>query len=118
MNYTASSVKKALENSEKNKIVYSEGLDNLRCPVADLILEDGQLCGGRPKDCLRAQAQSCLRRVKIYRGAAKNLAPLAILKFKFTISAANTDGFIDKDDSTLRLLIVKKLLAEEMLNAV
>lgn len=108
MNYTASSVRAALETLITQKGLYSKDLENLVCPIYDLLIKDGRpqednICCNVPQDCQLAKEQKCKRNISILCSNKKTL--YTTLSFRFTISDTNYDGFIDTDDSRLRHLI-------------
>jgi len=59
-----------------------------------------------------------MRVVYIYRGTSEKIAPFVILKFYFTISDINHDGFIEEYDSPLRWLIDGGYMSESCLSKV
>ncbi|MDR2727544.1 MAG: hypothetical protein LBB56_00295 [Chitinispirillales bacterium] len=118
MRYTAKSVKTALEGI-KNEGFRCAGLDELRCPIPGLILDDtGRKCCIAPQNCDDAGQKSCIRMVYVYRGTSAKIAPFVILKFYFTISDTNHDGFIEEYDSPLRRLIDGGYMPESGLSKV
>jgi hypothetical protein len=118
MRYAASSVRKALEKTVASNALYSEKLKDLKCPLADLIHEDGRQCHGTPHGCPDGSRQECLRRVHIYWSASRKSPVVAVLNFRYTVSATNSDGFIAADDAALERLIAKEYIAKGDLVAV
>jgi hypothetical protein len=102
MNYTASSVKTALEALIANKGLHSDNLKNVKCPIVSAIFEDGSKCHMNPKTCEKAHRQECVHRVSLF---TKHNALYAAISFRFTISDTNYDGFIyEKDIQLMRLI--------------
>jgi hypothetical protein len=98
MYYTASSVIAALKASTK---CTCEELDNVKCPKNGCT---------PPEKCALAKKQKCVQSVTIF---DKNKNP-SILQFRFPDkvppSAANNDGFINKDNASLKRLIYKNII--------
>jgi hypothetical protein len=115
MRYTASSVKKALEKTAADNALYSEGLKNLKCPLADLIHENGRQCHGTPNGCPEGNSQTCVRRVHIYWSKSRKSPVVAVLNFRYTVSPASNEGFIASDDAALERLIAKEYISKNEL---
>jgi len=103
--YTASIIKSALFESVKSKGLYCEGLDTLGCPSPDVVFSNNDRCNGAPLECQRAHEQKCEQVVLVYRKKAPKISALSRLRFKFTVSNTDTNGFIDCADSALSRLI-------------
>jgi len=105
--YTASSVIKAVAANE-NLSTRSEHWGcslKLKYPLKQMdILECYR---GNAMQCeeKRAQRHKCRRYLYVDYYVDNRKQPLAVLPFDFTISAANSDGFIDVDNSMLAILI-------------
>ena len=100
--YSAESVIAELKtNTELN----CENIDKTYCPSLHLG------CCGNPEDCRLCNNKECEQKISVHR----DYKLLTILTFKFTISLINRDGFIPKDDSSLRRLINHKWIDESKL---
>jgi hypothetical protein len=105
--YSAESTVAALKaNGELN----CEGIDALGCPSP--IPHYG--CKGVPNDCEICKNRDCKQRVSVH----KNFHKLVVLNFMFMISTQNQDGFIRKDDSTLKRLLDHNLIDKTLLKPV
>jgi hypothetical protein len=100
-----------------DKGLFSKDLEDLKCPADNLVFDGGQRCYGIP-GCPLAREHSCTRRVHVYKGKSKNVAPFIILTFYFTVSDTDNDGFIDSDDVVLRRLIEVGYLNESDLKSI
>jgi len=104
--YSAESIVAALKaNNELN----CEGINALGCPSPT----PHYGCKGVPNDCDLCKNQKCKQRVSVH----KNFKKLVILNFMYMISTQNHDGFIRKDDSTLKRLIDHKLIDISLLKS-
>jgi len=123
MYYTASSIKKALQN---NKMLLVEGLEDLGCPQKEnrewIGWDNAEECFKYLQHCSLASKQDCKQRIHIFYHKNyfenKEQYPLAVLKFRFTISRVNNDGFIDKDDTVLGSLIKRDLIDKALLQMI
>ena len=102
MNYTASSVKRELDT--KTNLTIRGGLG---CPQdSTWTQENNTSCSGVPHQCSCTQAktlsQKCTQKLYV---CDKRGITLVTLKFYFTISQTNLEGFIDEHDLQLCLLI-------------
>jgi hypothetical protein len=108
--YTASSVKKALENMTPDAGFYVKQpeLDRLICPIWGEYPYGAQnKCVGRNVGCPNRNYFGCKRRVGVYLNSGFSYD----MYFFFTVSDDNRDGFIDEDNKTLRWLIeVKRVI--------
>lgn len=105
--YSAASVVVALKaNNELN----CDGINVLGCPSP--IPQHG--CKGVPNVCKLCNNQECKQRVSVH----KDFRKLVVLNFMFMVSPQNHDGFIRKDDSTLKHLIDHKLIDVTLLKPV
>lgn len=118
--YTASSLKRALENIRDNSgvLIEKSELDALKCPIANERPSNSiEPCHGRPEGCQKAQFQICQRTVKVR--VNDNMRFCWTITARFTISDTNYDGFVEKDDRTINWLISnKKLINADDLEAV
>jgi len=105
--YRASLVRDALKNSPQDSTVFfCKNTDALECPIP-LALDETQRCCQDPPNCHDAKNQSCERKVIVYYKNNPDGGYCAFLKFNFTISQTDNDGFIDAEDSQLERLISK-----------
>ena len=98
--YTASSVKRALENVTAGKGYCFEKLEQLGCPTVN---DASRKCCGDYKNCYDAHYKICRQRVHVCRNDNRRFK--RILNFYFTVSDTDNDGFIDEKDTLLRWLI-------------
>ena len=110
--YTASSLKAALKTSIQKLGIFCEGLDEkLMCPIPDTFppLSDIECCGN-PATCEKAKLQTCWQPIEI--SSRPNAASLPPLRFRYTISDTDHDGFIERSDMALRLIINRGYIPE------
>ena len=110
--YTASSVKKALESMKPDGSfrVEQSDIDRLKCPITGERPDDAlNICHGNHIGCVNRKYQLCIRRVHVYINAYFSYN----LSFSFTVSDDDRDGYIRKNDSTLRWLIEDKKAINE-----
>ena len=69
-------------------------------------------CYRSPASCHKAQAQTCRQEVTVLY-LHDNRNKLVNLRFYFTISLADHDGFIYEDNESIRLLIRRGIINEE-----
>jgi len=97
--YRASSVLRALSESEANTIGYKF----IKCPL--------DRCYISPVDCYKAQNQTCVQELTVlYKHDNHN--KVVNLRFYFTISLNDHDGFIDSDNEFLQLLIRRGIISK------
>jgi len=108
--YTASSVKKALLNMRPDSgfFVKQSEIDRLECPITGEFPEGAHnKCTGNNVGCANRAYFGCKRRVGVY----INDSFSHNLRFHFTISDDDRDGFIEANNATLQWLIdVKKVI--------
>jgi|TergutMp193P3_1026864.scaffolds.fasta_scaffold01820_3 hypothetical protein len=103
MYYSTSSVIAALKASTKCSCV---GLENVKCPM--------DKCNIISEECSFAQTHKCYQSINVF-DIYNN--PI-ILRFAFTISATDHDGFINKDNSSLKQLFNKNIIKSDSLVSV
>jgi len=105
MYYTASSVEKALNANHNLSTKYSGSLGCLKPkPKATSLLK---CYGGNP--CERGYEHRCKRLLYVDDIKGKRLMK-AVLKFTFTISKTDSDGYIEAENPQLNILIDEKLI--------
>ena len=98
--YRASRVLRTLINA----CVETRGYQFIKCPL--------DRCFINPVNCHKARGQTCTQEVSvIYEHEKHN--KLVNLRFYFTISATDHDGFIHEDNEPLRILIARGIINEE-----
>jgi len=98
--YSASRVLRAL-NDKSIKMI---GHQFIKCPL--------DRCYITPDTCYKAREHICTQEVTvIYQHDNHN--KLVNLRFYFTISLTNHDGFINEDNEFLQLLIKRSVIIEE-----
>jgi len=102
--YTASSVIEAIKANPKCSC---EELENVKCPMAS--------CNFSPTDCPHALEHTCHQYAKIYSKHSEYYIHLTNIRFTFTISATNHDGFIREDDAILQMLTRRKIINNSLL---
>jgi hypothetical protein len=105
--YTAQSIIEALKDANE---LLCDGIDSLGCPSP--LPHDG--CKGVPANCDRCKSKLCKQPVSVH----QNYKKLIVLNFRFMISITDYNGFIRKDDSSLNMLISRKLIDAGTLKAV
>jgi hypothetical protein len=105
--YSAESVVAALK---ANKELSCEGIDGIGCPSP--IPHVG--CEGIPEKCDLCMNKKCKQQISVHRKFQK----LAVLNLMYMIAPQNHDGFISKDDSTLKQLIKYKFIDVTLLKPV
>jgi len=112
--YTASSLKRALENFVNNDEIQvkKSDVDLLKCPILnEYPYQSIERCYGNPIGCHRARYQACQRIIRIYMKGETKFALMIVARF--TISANDSDGYVEKNDQTLRWLIDNKRIISE-----
>jgi hypothetical protein len=107
--YTASSVKKALEGMVPSSgfFVKQAELDRLKCPILGEKPDGAQYkCNGNNIGCINRAYLKCQRWVGVYTYLNPRFS--RDMYIFFTISDDNRDGYIDRDDTTLKWLIDEK----------
>ena len=103
--YRASSVLHELNESLAETI----GLQFVKCPL--------DRCFINPVSCYSAQAQTCAQEVTVlYQHENHNKA--VNLRFYFTISSSDNDGFIDEDNEFLQLLFRRNVINIHNINRI
>jgi len=98
--YSASRVLLALKESS----VKTKGHEYIKCPL--------DRCYRTPTSCHRAREQTCTQEVTVlYQHENHNKS--VNLRFYFTISSTNHDGFIYDNNESLQLLIRREIIKEE-----
>lgn len=112
--YTASSVKRALENMGSNIGFYvkQSELDKLKCPITgEYPYKSQNKCLGNHIGCINRKYRRCQRRVRVF--INDNSGFSYDLCFHFRVSDDNGDGFIDEKDSTMRWLLEDKKVMDK-----
>jgi hypothetical protein len=108
--YTASSVRKALESIRPGSGLYvkQSEINRLKCPITGEFPEGAQSrCTGNNVGCANRAYFGCKRRVGVYINDGFSYS----LRFHFTISDDNRDGFIEANNTALKWLVdVKKVI--------
>ena len=103
--YRSSSVLLALQQSSAE----TKGHQFARCPL--------DICVVSPAHCQRGQTQTCVREVEaLY--THDNHNKLVNLRFFFTVSSTDFDGFIDEDNESLQLLIRREIINPRLLQRI
>jgi len=115
MYYTASSVKKALD---ANKNLSADQFSVLGCQSQKPAKQANfLLCQDNPKKCKHASKRLCLRVLHVDNICGRRQLAV-VLRFNFTISDGNSDGFIRKDDFALVKLLREKHIDARFLKEV
>jgi hypothetical protein len=99
--YTASSVVKSIRAS---KNCTHEHLDYVKCPR--------DRCNVNPVNCSPGKAHICPHEINVFDNKTNGLIKIV---FYFTISPADHDGFISKEDSQLRELFDRNIITRAAL---
>jgi len=98
--YRASNVLHALNEAS----IETKGYQFIKCPL--------DRCYINPANCRKAQTQTCAQEVTVlYQHDNHNKA--VTLRFYFTISSTDYDGFIDEENEFLQLLIRRKVIKKD-----
>jgi len=103
--YRSSSVISALQQSSAE----IRGHQFARCPL--------DICFVNPSDCQKGQTQTCVMEVVVLY-IHDNRNKEVNLRFYFTVSSTDFDGFIDEDNEFLQLLIRRNIIDVDLLATV
>ncbi|GBU27971.1 hypothetical protein R84B8_01526 [Treponema sp. R8-4-B8] len=103
--YRSSSVIFALQQSSVETI----GLQFAQCPL--------DICFMNPAHCQKGQTQTCIKEVAVLY-THDNHNKEVNLRFFFTVSSVDFDGFIDEDNEFLQLLIRRNIINQNLLQRV
>jgi len=121
MYYTVSSLIIALENTRNynGKIRYV-GLEFLKCPIPGIIPagDDNVPCVEDLENCIRGSNGECLRKVEIIDESKNPKIPQIVLWPSYRISRENPDGFIDGDDTPLKIAIRRGYVSVDLLQEI
>ena len=104
--YSASSVVKTLK---KNNAINTFYLDSVACPV--------ESCITKPEQCSKGKIQSCTKKVDVIYDH-DNHNKVVVLIFRYQLNGFGTEGFIRKDDFSLKVLLKRGVISLENLVAV
>jgi hypothetical protein len=102
--YSATSIINALR---LNTDLTVEGIEDTGCPLP----KTKELCSKDEDNCEKGNNQDCKQPIIVY----KQYKKLTVLTFMYKVSKSNRNGFIRKDDSTLKLLINRNDIDKSLL---
>lgn len=103
--YRSSSVLLALQQSSAE----TKGHQFAQCPL--------DICFVSPAHCQKGQTQKCIKEVVVLY-THDNHNKEVNLRFFFTVSSTDFDGFIDEDNEFLQLLIRRNIINQNLLQMV